>query len=204
MLHAASFPSCMNMYRAGNGTGSPTESMSSSFLVATEDTHRILSWASSMQFAFPPSTWELVLMLRPKFAYVSETVFCIRIPIKKLYIFHVSHSACLVPLHFIPNATHRAQIGISPACTLLHVLVATLFMIYLTWLSVSQWSYPCSRPCKPIGLWDVEDPTLSRHSAHRWQWCCQLYAPTMLYSPRNITFLLLILISVGGWVYSRA
>jgi hypothetical protein len=27
-------------------------------------------------------------------------------------------------------------------------------------------SYPCNRPWRPIGLWDVKDPTLSRQSAH--------------------------------------
>jgi hypothetical protein len=26
-----------------------------------------------------------------------------------------------------------------------------------------------NRPCRPIGLWDVKDPTLSRQSAHRWR-----------------------------------
>jgi hypothetical protein len=30
-------------------------------------------------------------------------------------------------------------------------------------------SYPRNRPWRPIGLRDVEDPTLSRQSAHRWQ-----------------------------------
>jgi hypothetical protein len=34
---------------------------------------------------------------------------------------------------------------------------------------VRKWSYPCNRLRRPIGLWDVEDPTLSRQSAHRWQ-----------------------------------
>jgi hypothetical protein len=30
-----------------------------------------------------------------------------------------------------------------------------------------KWSYPRNRPWRPIGLWDVKDPTLSRQSAHR-------------------------------------
>jgi hypothetical protein len=30
-------------------------------------------------------------------------------------------------------------------------------------------SYPCNRPWRPIGLWDVEGLTLSRQSAQRWQ-----------------------------------
>jgi translation initiation factor 2 alpha subunit (eIF-2alpha) len=27
-------------------------------------------------------------------------------------------------------------------------------------------SYPHNRPWRPIGLWDVKDPTLSKQSAH--------------------------------------
>jgi hypothetical protein len=42
-------------------------------------------------------------------------------------------------------------------------------------------SYPCNRPWRPIGLWDVEAPTYYRQSVHRWRWDCQLYAPTTLY-----------------------
>jgi hypothetical protein len=30
-------------------------------------------------------------------------------------------------------------------------------------------SYPRNIPWRPIGLWDVKDPTLSRQSAHRWR-----------------------------------
>jgi hypothetical protein len=36
-------------------------------------------------------------------------------------------------------------------------------------------SYPCNRPWRPLGLWDVEAPIFSRQSAHRW-WGCQTYA----------------------------
>jgi hypothetical protein len=32
-----------------------------------------------------------------------------------------------------------------------------------------KWSYPRNGPRRPIGLWDVEDPTLSRQSIHRWR-----------------------------------
>jgi hypothetical protein len=41
-------------------------------------------------------------------------------------------------------------------------------------------SYTCNRPWRPIGLWDVKAPTISRQSAHRWQWGCQSYAPVAL------------------------
>jgi hypothetical protein len=30
-------------------------------------------------------------------------------------------------------------------------------------------SYPCNRPRRPIGLWDVEASTFSRQSNHRWR-----------------------------------
>jgi hypothetical protein len=37
-------------------------------------------------------------------------------------------------------------------------------------------------PSSPtIGLRDVEAPTFSRQSAHRWRWGCQPYAPAYLY-----------------------
>jgi hypothetical protein len=35
----------------------------------------------------------------------------------------------------------------------------------------------------PIGLSDVEDPTFSRQSVHRWRRGCQPYAPAALYPP---------------------
>jgi hypothetical protein len=56
--------------------------------------------------------------------------------------------------------------------------------------------YPYNRPWRPIGLWDVEAPTFSRQSAHRWRWSCQLYVPVTLYPPGRF----LVLISFRGWV----
>jgi hypothetical protein len=51
-----------------------------------------------------------------------------------------------------------------------------------------------------LRLWDVEDPTLSRQSAHRWQLDFQPYAPTTIYSEKD----LLVLISARGWIIPRS
>jgi hypothetical protein len=37
--------------------------------------------------------------------------------------------------------------------------------------------YPRNRPWRPIRLWDVNDHTLFKQSAHRWQQGCQPYVP---------------------------
>jgi hypothetical protein len=59
--------------------------------------------------------------------------------------------------------------------------------------------YPCKRPWSPIGLWDVEVPTFSRQSAHRWRWVVSLTCrPPFI--PRMIPGT----ISVRGWVHLRA
>jgi hypothetical protein len=50
-------------------------------------------------------------------------------------------------------------------------------------------------PWRPIGLWDVQAPTFSRQSAHRWRWDCQPHVPATLYPLGRF----LVLISVRGW-----
>jgi hypothetical protein len=58
-----------------------------------------------------------------------------------------------------------------------------------TWTkSKSKVKLSRNRPWKPMGLWDVKDPTLSRQSVHRWRQGCQPYAPAALYSPETLLF----------------
>jgi hypothetical protein len=66
--------------------------------------------------------------------------------------------------------------------------------------TVARYSYPCNRQWRPIGLWDVEAPTFSRQSAHRWRWGCQPYVPAALYSLGRF----LVRISFRSWVDTRA
>jgi hypothetical protein len=54
------------------------------------------------------------------------------------------------------------------------------FLLSVDVITVKVW-HPCNRPWRPIRLWDVEAPTFSRQSAHRWRWGCQPYAPAALY-----------------------
>jgi hypothetical protein len=56
---------------------------------------------------------------------------------------------------------------------------------WMFWWFASQLKVKLSRnrPWRPIGLWDIEDPTLSRQSAHRWRHGCQPYTPADHYCP---------------------
>jgi hypothetical protein len=66
---------------------------------------------------------------------------------------------------------HRSRSRESKAsyCTVWETLLGELTLWFTFWNANRRNSYPCSRPWRPIGLWDVEGPTLSRESAHRWR-----------------------------------
>jgi hypothetical protein len=60
-----------------------------------------------------------------------------------------------------------------------------------------RYRYPCYRPWRPIGLREVEAPTLLRQTANRWRQGCQPCAPAALY-PQVYFLRFLVLISVRG------
>jgi hypothetical protein len=84
-------------------------------------------------------------------------------------------------------------------------LGVTLCVKYLLQVPLTQflykkkWSYFCNRPWGPTELWDVEVPTFTRQSAHRWRWGCQSYAPAALYTGK-----ILITHFFRAWVDPRA
>jgi hypothetical protein len=67
-------------------------------------------------------------------------------------------------------------------------------------MSSKQIKYPCKRPWRPIGLWDCEDPTLSRQPTYRRRLWCQPYARAALHPPWKIPGTH----SVRDWTYPNA
>jgi hypothetical protein len=69
-----------------------------------------------------------------------------------------------------------------------HVQAYIIYIYFSTAVARCLWELgkgEGNRPWRPIGLWDVEASTFSRHSAHRWRWGCQPYAPATLYLQEN-------------------
>jgi hypothetical protein len=84
---------------------------------------------------------------------------------------------------------------------LVHCIFSQSFLAickYSVWKG-KRYSYPCSSPWMPRGLWDVEAPTFSRQSVQRWRWS-QPYTSAALYTPGRF----LVLIFVIDWVDLRA
>jgi hypothetical protein len=88
----------------------------------------------------------------------------------------------------------------SPNCSYCHHCLTLEVLRYNTNLHYTLVSYLCNRPWSPTELWDVEAPTCSRQSVHRWWWGCQPYAPATLYRTGRF----LVLICVRDWVDPRA
>jgi hypothetical protein len=63
-------------------------------------------------------------------------------------------------------------------------------------VNLKKWSYLYNRPCRPTGLWNIKDTTVSKQSGQRWRLGCQHYTPAELHSAGRV----LALISVSGWV----
>jgi hypothetical protein len=61
-------------------------------------------------------------------------------------------------------------------------------------------SYPCNKPLRPIGLYDVEDPTFSRQWALRGRLGCQPYMQAALYPQEHLLVLICVRATVrlGG------
>jgi hypothetical protein len=74
-----------------------------------------------------------------------------------------------------------------PVDGFLKILVYTPFYWGLThvWLLfINEWSYPCNRPWRPTGSWEVEAPTFSRQSSHSGEVVSLIRRP--LFSARKI------------------
>jgi hypothetical protein len=78
--------------------------------------------------------------------------------------------------------------GCQDQAKLLHKSDSSIALYHIAWHKTPFLSYRCNRQWRPVGLWDVEAPTLARLSAHRWRWGCQPYAPVALY-PEKVTWL---------------
>jgi hypothetical protein len=79
-----------------------------------------------------------------------------------------------------------SDVSLSMSIFILGLCIVWIWTVVLTFRRCtlpSNWSlsYPCNRPWRYVGLWDVKYPTLSRQSAERWRWGCHSYAPAALY-----------------------
>jgi hypothetical protein len=81
---------------------------------------------------------------------------------------HILHVFCM---HHIYNPGQGPDLG-----PLNRVIVALLYD------ALKRQSWLCNRLWRPIGLWDIEAPTFSGQSAHRWQSDCRPHAPAALYT----------------------
>jgi hypothetical protein len=85
-----------------------------------------------------------------------------------------------------------------------HLSMTTLICVKaIIIIIIIRWRYPCYRPWRPLGLREVEAPTLFKQTANRWRQGCQSYASAALY-PQICFLRFLALISVRLWLDPRA
>jgi hypothetical protein len=99
---------------------------------------------------------------------------------------HFNHLRCKYsPQH--PVLKH-ASVYVPP------LMSETKFHVHTNNRNMYSKSYPCNRPWRPMGLWDVQDPTLSRQSVR----LSILHTGCTLHTGG-----FLVLISIRGWVNPR-
>jgi hypothetical protein len=90
----------------------------------------------------------------------------------------LQHSDC-VYMNILAGTTYLKE-GRTHLC-----MVHFNFVVSNSYYMIKGKSYPCKTPFRPVGLWDFEDPPLSRQSAEIWCRSCQPYAPAALCLPKD-------------------
>jgi hypothetical protein len=152
---------------------------------------KLLICICSFQLKFYPSLWRIFFLLKILFCFIfafkyhfsvslgPTCSFCPALPVDVLVQLHLCFLASRLwmrrgyehELAGMPMLLHRR------VCDFVVLQLWTIVDVLLTQASCGTQKYinkgktiPCERPWRPIGLWDVEAPTFSRQSAHRWRW----------------------------------
>jgi hypothetical protein len=96
------------------------------------------------------------------FPVVNWSLIC---PYGQTYRYSRFSMHCTYPIHHKVTKRNANMFHLWPieVNSWIHIRIA-----YLWWPKTLEKNYPRNRPWRPIGLWDVKGPTLSRQSAHRW------------------------------------
>jgi hypothetical protein len=96
-----------------------------------------------------------------------QNPLCIPLP------FHACYMPCLSHPPWLDHCNYSTWWRV-------HAIKLVIMQFYPTSCHFISFLSKSNRPWRPIGFWDVEAPTFSRQSAHRWRWC-QAYALAALY-----------------------